>query len=67
MAALLEAWYDYLVKREYNISSFLISPELENYNNEMEEPKVDNVEEYQASGFLNKNKNMTHQLPPQEK
>ena len=56
MASLLEAWYNYWVKREENMSSNLIGHKLENYENEMEEPKVDNVEEYQASVLLKKMK-----------
>ena len=34
----------------------LICPELENYDNEMEEPKVYNFEEDSSSVLLNKNK-----------
>ena len=37
--------------------STLIGPELDNDDNEMEEPKFDNVEEDQASVIVNKNKN----------
>ena len=51
------------------MSSTSIGLELENDGNEMEEPKVDNVEEDQASVLLKKKKKktMTHQLPPPNK
>ena len=39
------------------MSSNLVGPELENDDNEMEDPKVDNFEEDQASVIRNKNKN----------
>ena len=49
--------------------STLIGTKLENNDNEMEEPKVDNVEEHQASALLKKKKmeKIMHQLPPQKK
>ena len=49
MAELLEAWTIYRVYRAEKISSTSIGPELDNYENEMEKPEVDNVEEVQAS------------------
>ena len=55
MAALLKAWSDSGFNRENTMSSNLIGPNLENDENEMEEPKVDYVEENQASILLNKN------------
>ena len=39
------------------MQSTLIGPELEKNENEMQEPKVDNVEEDQASILLKKKKN----------
>ena len=39
------------------MSYTLIGPKLDNYDNEIEDPKVDNVEEYQASVLLNININ----------
>ena len=38
------------------MQSNLIGTELEKYDNEMEEPKFDNVEEYQTSVLLKKKK-----------
>ena len=49
MAELLEAWTIYRVYRAEKISSTSIGPELDNYENEMEKPEVDNVEEDQNS------------------
>ena len=47
MAALLEAWTDSGVHRSENMSSTSIGPELDNNENEIEKPEVYNIEEEQ--------------------
>ena len=49
MAALLEAWINYVVHRVEEMESTSIGPEFDNNENEIEKPEVDNVEEEQSS------------------
>ena len=57
LTSLLEAWWDAGVNREDMMLSNLIDPGLENNENEMEDLKVDNIEEDQASVLIKKTKN----------